>query len=88
MSSFLCLPTNFHKKNYNQTTTKRCDICDLREIYHLLSTEISSSCVKRQIRKKCVKQALWPTELIALCLIIKIQVFSPCVNVFEVLYLY
>jgi hypothetical protein len=37
-------------KNYNQTTTKGCDICDFWDFYHSVSTEIRNSYEKGGIQ--------------------------------------
>jgi hypothetical protein len=52
-------------KNYNQTTTKRYNICKSCDIYQLPSDENTNTYERPQILGNCVKQVLWPTELTA-----------------------
>ncbi len=56
----------FLQKNYNQTTTKRCDICDLCDIYQLLSAEIGDIYVRRGFLMSLRRPTLYPIELQAL----------------------
>jgi len=50
-------------KSYNQTTTKRCHICESCDIYQLLSAEISVSYEIAGIWGSFRNPLLYPTEL-------------------------
>ena len=45
-------------KNYNQTTTKRCNICKSCDIYQLLSNGNNDTYERKRILGNCVEQAL------------------------------
>jgi hypothetical protein len=50
-------------KSYNQTTTKRCHICESCDIYESVSAEIGYSCEIAGIWGSFRKPMLYPTEL-------------------------